>query len=421
MIFSGYHSLPSERDYWSESEDLGVQLVKDAISRNAYLEIKCNIHFQNNSKANENKHDKAFKLRPLIDMVNKNFQRWGVFEKILSIDEMMVRYYGRHGLKQFIRGKPIRFGYKLWSLCGDSGYCYHFSLYCGKELDQVKETLGTRVVHKMLDIIDDPCSYHIYFDNYFSSYDLFISLKEKGFRATGTIRDNRTQKCPIKPSKDIEKSPRGTYDYQFDNTGEILIVRWNDNKAVTMGTNFDEIEPLASVSRWSKEKKAKVLVPQPSLIANYNKYMGGVDHHDWLLEKHSITIRGKKWYWCLFTRIVDMCIVNSYILYNKMHPNNKVSIKEYRRNIAVPYLKLGHGKRTLKGRPVSLPSTSKVSIPDDVRFDEKGHILEKRENQRRCQYAGCKGKPRTFCKKCNVTLCVPCFSKYHNKYLKLIV
>lgn len=113
MIFSRYHSLPSERDYWSESEDLGVQLVKDAISRNAYLEIKCNIHFQNNSKANENKHDKAFKLRPLIDMVNKNFQRWGVFEKILSIDEMMVRYYGRHGLKQFIRGKPIRFGYKL--------------------------------------------------------------------------------------------------------------------------------------------------------------------------------------------------------------------------------------------------------------------------------------------------------------------
>lgn len=86
----------------------------------------------------------------------------------------------------------------------------------------------------MLDIIDDPCSYHIYFDNYFSSYDLFISLKEKGFRATGTIRDNRTQKCPIKPSKDIEKSPRGTYDYQFDNTGEILIVRWNDNKTIKL-------------------------------------------------------------------------------------------------------------------------------------------------------------------------------------------
>jgi hypothetical protein len=39
LIFSGYHNLPSERDYWSDAEDLGVQLVKDAMSRNRYLEI----------------------------------------------------------------------------------------------------------------------------------------------------------------------------------------------------------------------------------------------------------------------------------------------------------------------------------------------------------------------------------------------
>ncbi|CAI6371246.1 unnamed protein product [Macrosiphum euphorbiae] len=29
-----------------------------------------------------------------------------------SIDESMVPYFGRHGCKQFIRGKPIRFGFK---------------------------------------------------------------------------------------------------------------------------------------------------------------------------------------------------------------------------------------------------------------------------------------------------------------------
>ena len=30
-----------------------------------------------------------------------------------SIDEIMVPYYGRHSSKQYIRGKPIRFGYKV--------------------------------------------------------------------------------------------------------------------------------------------------------------------------------------------------------------------------------------------------------------------------------------------------------------------
>lgn len=109
----------------------------------------------------------------------------------------------------------------------------------------------------MLEIIDDPCSYHVCFDNYFASYNLLKSLKEQSYRATGTMRDNLTQKCPVKPSKEIQKCSRGTYDFQFENTDGILIVRQNDNKAVTMETNFDKIEPLASVSQWSKEKKEK--------------------------------------------------------------------------------------------------------------------------------------------------------------------
>ncbi|GFQ70909.1 hypothetical protein TNCT_9431 [Trichonephila clavata] len=39
--------------------------------------------------------------------------------------------------------------------------------------------------------------------------------------------------------------------------------------------------------------------------------MGGVDQHDWLLEKHTIHIRGRKWYWPIFTRVTDMAIVNT--------------------------------------------------------------------------------------------------------------
>ncbi|CAH1379281.1 unnamed protein product, partial [Tenebrio molitor] len=54
LIFSGYNRLPSERDYFSDAEDLGVQLVKDAMSRNRYLEVKSLLHLQDNSKANEN-------------------------------------------------------------------------------------------------------------------------------------------------------------------------------------------------------------------------------------------------------------------------------------------------------------------------------------------------------------------------------
>ena len=56
--------------------------------------------------------DKWEKLRPLIDTVNDKLIQFGAFTEHLSIDEQMVRYFGRHSRKTFIRGKPIRFGYK---------------------------------------------------------------------------------------------------------------------------------------------------------------------------------------------------------------------------------------------------------------------------------------------------------------------
>jgi hypothetical protein len=41
--------------------------------------------------------------------------------------------------------------------------------------------------------------------------------------------------------------------------------------------------------------------------------MGGVDHQDWLVGKYTIQIRGKRWYWPIFTRIVDMALTNAWI------------------------------------------------------------------------------------------------------------
>ncbi|KAG8222059.1 hypothetical protein J437_LFUL000503 [Ladona fulva] len=67
------------------------------------------------------------------------------------------------------------------------------------------------------------------------------------------------------------------------------LVRWKDNKCVAVATNFDTLEPTVQVMRWCKEKSAKAYVP--TLINNYNKYMGGVDMHEWLLEKHVIAIK----------------------------------------------------------------------------------------------------------------------------------
>lgn len=414
LLLSGYNKLTSERHYWSRDEDLGVSLVKNAMSRNRYQVLKSMVHFCNNLEAPQHKEDKGFKIRKFISALQKSFMQYGVFEECLAVDEMMVKYYGRNSLKQFIRGKPVRFGYKLWALCGVSGYCYNFDLYCGKSTSEQENSdllLGSKVVLQMLKNIEEPTSHSVYFDNLFTGHDLLVHLRELGFQASGTIRENRLRKCPLKSTKDMMKENRGSYDYRFDTNEEILIVKWHDNKCVTVGTNFDTVQPLSRVQRWLRDSKTKGYVPQPNVINNYNKYMGGVDHHDWLVGKYSVSIRGKKWYWPLFTRLLDMAIVNSWIIYQMTH-DEKLSLLEFRRSVCVPYMKL-MCMASATGQPrVGLSPPPGVG---DAKYDGKDHIVQRRQLQRRCQNKPCTSKPRTFCSKCNVTLCVTCFGPYHHK------
>ncbi|KRZ50852.1 PiggyBac transposable element-derived protein 3 [Trichinella nativa] len=67
--------------------------------------------------------------------MEKPLQQWGIFSEALSIDECMVPYYGHYSCKMFIKGKPIRFGFK-----------YAMQTYAGKETDRENEPHGLRVV-----------------------------------------------------------------------------------------------------------------------------------------------------------------------------------------------------------------------------------------------------------------------------------
>ena len=224
LLFSGYHRLPRERMYWSLDEDVSVPIINNSISRNRFHEIKKHLHFADNSKID--KEDKMYKLRPLVDILNQNFQQWEIFHENLSIDEAMIKYFGHHPSKQFIKGKPVRFGFKDGMLCRSTGYCYNFETYAGAKKNQdtastAKLPLGSKVVLGLLECVTTPTDHTIYFDNYFSSHDLLTTLRQKGFRATGTIRDNRTKKCPFIETKLWNKKDRGYFQEMYDFIGKM--------------------------------------------------------------------------------------------------------------------------------------------------------------------------------------------------------
>lgn len=343
LLFSGYNIRSSEKDYWSEADDLKAECVQNVMPKNRYMKLKSSLHFVDNSLVAQNCNDRAFKIRPLIESLNRNFIKFGVFARQLSIDEMIVRYYGHHGLKQFIRGKPIRFGYKYWAICSHDGYCFQFQLYCGKEtVCQQQMPLGSCVVLSLLSIVpqNNLPDYTVHFDNFFTSHNLMATLSKMSVRATGTVRENRTARCPLSSVKSVSKEQRGFHDHRFDTANKVLLVRWHDNSVVTIATNYDTVIPMASCRRWSKDAKEAVSVSQPRLIKHYNQAMGGVDLHDWHAGKYGIQIRGKKWYWPLFIRSIDMAAVNAWILHRYVHGSDAMDQKEFRRHIVTSYMKM---------------------------------------------------------------------------------
>lgn len=113
LILSGYHSLPGFRYYWDSDDDFGVPLVRSSMRRNKFIGICRLLHFVDNGQLDEN--DKLWKLRPLITMLQKKMMENFHPTKHLSYDESMVRYFGHHGLKQYMKNKQSKFGYKVWS------------------------------------------------------------------------------------------------------------------------------------------------------------------------------------------------------------------------------------------------------------------------------------------------------------------
>ncbi|XP_033228863.1 piggyBac transposable element-derived protein 3-like [Belonocnema kinseyi] len=186
----------------------------------------------------------------------------------LSVDEMMVRFFGRTSLKQYLPCKPDRYGIKLWGLCAANGYLFNLDVYCGKNdpsigINLLACALGSRVVLQMINPLLNGLSrkklsdYHLYCDHFFTSPDLLIHLHKCGLRSTGTVRKDR-----VKEKHEFAKNdPRGSYK-------------------VTCG-----ITPITPVKRFSRAAQERVQLGFPRAFSLYNNYMGRVDLHDFRCKK----------------------------------------------------------------------------------------------------------------------------------------
>lgn len=71
-------------------------------------------------------------------------------------------------------------------------------------------------------IIPKNKNFKLSFENWFTSYNLIVSLKNHGILGVGTVRSNRLSGCQFENDKNLKKSGRGSYDTKIE---QILNVR----------------------------------------------------------------------------------------------------------------------------------------------------------------------------------------------------
>lgn len=118
----------------------------------------------------------------------------------------------------------------------------------------------------------------------------------------------------LKTDRDLKNRGRGSFDYMTENNDNISVTKWFDNKCVHVASSYKGVNPIENVKRWSASEKKYIDVQRPSIIKEYNTFMG-VD--DMLVSLYRTKIGVKRYYFRIVFHLIDICIVNAWFLYRR--------------------------------------------------------------------------------------------------------
>ena len=422
FILMAIHQLPEIQHYWSSDPLLSVPAISQVMTSKRFKKLVETIHVNDNQKnlpRSDPQHDKLHKVRPLVDHLNKTISEALNPSNSVSVDESMIPFKGRSALKQYMPLKPIKRGYKVWCLAdAKTGYVLKFEIYTGKQADADATPdaygLGERVVLNLVDNLDQSVQV-VAFDNFFTTVRLMEELLKRGFHAIGTVRPCRRGLPPM--LKEKSKLDRGQHLYKTKK--QIAAIKWQDKRPVTMlSTGYSPSETVQT-QRTNKDG-TKSSFSCPTAVAKYNEIMGGVDQFDQLRGCYAIGRRSVKWWHRIFFYLIDLAVVNSFILW-RLSKNSDQTYDQLSFRLRLARQLIGDfSSRKRRGPPAVAFLAHKQKVPDDVRTVGVGvHMPTTGPTFRRCRLcstAAHEKRTRYVCLACNVPICAaPCFRKFHDK------
>jgi hypothetical protein len=251
-------------------------------------------------------------------------------------------------------------------------------------------------------------------DNYFTSIGLFKALLERGIYATGTLRNNRIGiPSDLKNTKTFIKSAQGTLEWRMHESRRMSSIIWKDKRPVLLlSTHAPPIQfpwefPVVIVPRRNGADREHIQTSPVHL--EYTTHMRGVDVADQLRASYCSQNRSHKWWHRVFLFLVDMSIVNMFIIYvdeckNDETPRRPMTHMQFRMELCKSLLRNWRGKNHEEARPSNgycYPTTSEL----------RGVCVVCNDGVTR---------PYTYCRNCGrryMCFYKGCFQQYHDSLL----
>ncbi|KAK2182827.1 hypothetical protein NP493_334g00007 [Ridgeia piscesae] len=308
--------LTSRNDYWRVSNWLLKTNFGTVMARDRFNLIWRYLHLANNDAPGA-EGDKLVKIRWFVDFLNDQFQAVYVPYGKYTVDESMVKFKGRLEFRQYLPAKPTKWGVKVWVLAeSDTGYLLKFQVYTGRAPGGQERGLTHRVVTDLVDHLYGQYT-QVYFDNFYTSPDLLTYLHAWQVYACGTVRANRKNLPTALLPKNVNLKQ---HEFKVAQKDELSFVVWQDTKPVCVLSNFHDPTAMGAVSRRVRLGGGAQQVAVPAVVADYQKYMKGVDLMDQMVGHYIIQHRSKKWWRRIFHYLMMASAYNAYVVARDTSP-----------------------------------------------------------------------------------------------------
>uniref|UniRef100_A0A8C2JF62 PiggyBac transposable element derived 4 n=1 Tax=Cyprinus carpio TaxID=7962 RepID=A0A8C2JF62_CYPCA len=273
VIYMGVLKCFKLTDYWKKSDLYSLPYPARIMSGRKFSSICVGLHFsdpkvdaENDKKRGTPEYDRLCKIKPLYQDMRDACRASFHPSQNISIDERMVASKARNGLKQYMKNKPTKWGYKLFVLADSRcGYTWDFFIYEGKINSEESKGISYDSVMILANEKLLGSGYKLFVDNFYTSPKLFRDLLHKKIWACGTVRANRIGHLKT-------QAPRG--NIRWFREDDLLFVEWKDRRDVLMCSTFHKAYNGDSIKRNVKGADGVWAIqdfPVPAAVLDYNK------------------------------------------------------------------------------------------------------------------------------------------------------